>query len=287
MHFNFEAILVVLTLFSGFVWLIDSLFFAKKRLLKLGVIKKESPGCLRKFIMIYGGVGLPQNMKMPKLIEYSRSFFPVLLLVLLVRTFVYEPYRIPSGSDKPTLLVGDLILVNKHIYGWRLPISNQVIYKNENPQRGDIVVFRFSAGDPSKDLIKRIIGLPGDHISYLDKVVYINGVKVPQEVLGDATDSDGQSSWPVVKKQEALPGSPHLIYQRPQAPTQNVDVIVPADHYFVLGDNRDDSYDSRYWGFVSQDDLKGKATRVWLSWNGLSEGIMHAIRWERIGKKIQ
>lgn len=286
MAINFEFILVLLTVLSGLICLVDSLFFARKRLEKAGVVNSHQSRFLR-FKKVVLGLGLPPKLAMPKIIEYSRSFFPILFIVLFVRTFFYEPYRIPSGSDKPTLLIGDLILVNKHIYGWHWPISNHLIKANHIPKRGDIVVFRFSNGDPSKDLIKRVIGLPGDHVTYIDKELTINGIKAEQTFLANVEDAEGGFNWPVVMKNENLLGISHLIYQRPQAPSQNLDVIVPADHYFVLGDNRDDSYDSRYWGFVSQADLKGKAIRIWLSWNGFSNGMLHIIRWNRIGDAIQ
>ncbi|MBI5447288.1 MAG: signal peptidase I [Gammaproteobacteria bacterium] len=287
MYFNFETVLTLATLITGVVWLMDSLFLSKKRLIKQGLLKSNT-GCLQRMVMVWGGVHIPGKVKMPRVIEYARSFFPVLFLVLFLRTFFYEPYRIPSGSDKPTLLIGDLILLNKHIYGLHLPVSNQTIYENQLPKRGDMVIFRFSNLDPSKDLIKRVIGLPHDHIRFSHNVLYINGIEAKQTRLGQTTDegSDG-NDWPVDIKREDLLGVSHLIYQRPQEPARDVDVVVPADHYFVMGDNRDDSFDSRFWGFVSRDDLKGKAIYVWLSWNGLSDGLLHTIRWGRIGYKIQ
>lgn len=288
MYFNFETILTFVTLFSGLVWLIDSLFFAKKRLVQQGFLHPKTTGFLQRMTMIWGGIRIGGKVKMPAVIEYSRSFFPILLLVLVLRTFFYEPYRIPSGSDKPTLLIGDLILVDKHLYGLRLPVNNKVIYKNKAPERGDIVIFRFSNVDPSKDLIKRVIGLPGEHVKYVNNVLYINGKEAKQELVGHAVDVDAnQQRWPVDIKRENLLGISHLIYQRPDVSAKDFDVVVTPDHYLVMGDNRDDSFDSRYWGFVSQADLKGKAIYIWLSWNGFADGLRHVIRWDRIGQKIK
>ncbi len=285
MYFNFETILTIATIFSGIIWLVDSLFFAKKRLQRQGYIQANT-GKLHEITMVYGGIKIPGAV-MPKVIEYARAFFPILLLVLILRTWFFEPYRIPSGSDKPTLLIGDLIVVNKHVYGWRWPISNETIIENKTPKIGDIVIFRFSAVDPSKDLIKRVVGLPGDQVQYMNKVLYINGVEAKQTGVGEVVDEEGSRKAQMMMKREDLLGVSHLIYQRKEAPDQNFSVMVPADHYFVMGDNRDDSYDSRYWGFVSQRDLKGKASYIWMSWNGLSEGLQHMVRWSRIGTKIQ
>ena len=182
MYFNFETILTLVTLLAGVIWLIDSLFFAKKRLIAQGVLNPKAPlPFLTRFWLIY--VGPKTELKMPVVIEYARSFFPVLLLVLMLRSFVYEPYRIPSGSDEPTLMIGDLILVNKHLYGLRIPVINYKILANSKPKLGDIIVFRYPV-DPGIDLIKRVVGVPGDKISYIDKVVYVNGIKAPQELQG-------------------------------------------------------------------------------------------------------
>ncbi|EKD75445.1 MAG: Signal peptidase I [uncultured bacterium] len=285
-YFNFETILTFSTILTGIIWLIDSFFFAKNRLVKQHVLSEETSRW-KQFVLLYLGMKIPEETTTPVLIEYARSFFPILLLVLILRTFFYEPYRIPSGSDKPTLLIGDLILVDKHLYGWHLPVSNHEIFKNKEPKLGDIVIFRWSAVDPSKDLIKRVVGLPGDHVSYLNKVLYINGMKATQVDKGEGTDIEGGQSIPVLIKEENLLGVTHLIYQTQEVPSQNFEVIVPEKSYFVMGDNRDASNDSRYWGFVSQEDLKGKAIYVWLSWNGFSQGLPKIIRWYRTGMEIK
>lgn len=257
MNFNFELILFYAIVVCGVISLIDILFFAKKR-------KKA-------------------EKKMPMLIDYARSFFPILLVVFLLRSFLYEPFRIPSGSLKPTLDVGDFILVNKYAYGVRLPVLHTKIMNNEEPKRGDIMVFRWPP-NPAYDFIKRVIGLPGDRVSYIDKVLYVNGEKISQEFINNGTDIDERGmQWNVMRKNEDFFGVKHDIYQIPERLNEDFhDVVVPKGMYFVLGDNRDSSADSRYWGFVPEENIVGKAVRVWMSWDSEKYGI----RWDRLGKKI-
>lgn len=263
MNFNFELILFYATLIAGVISLFDILFLAPKR--KKKNISEE---------------------KMPIIIDYARSFFPVLLIVFLLRSFLFEPFRIPSGSLKPTLLVGDFILVNKFNYGVRLPVIHQKIVSINDIKHGDVIVFRYPA-NPSLDFIKRVIGLPGDKISYVDKILYVNGKQIPQEFQQNTTDHDpDQASWNVVQKQEDFLGIKHAIYQTPDRPSDDLkDIVVPPGMYFAMGDNRDDSADSRYWGFVPDKNVIGKASMIWMSWN--SEGdLLHKIRWNRIGSPI-
>lgn len=255
MGFSFELLLTLAVLVSGFVWLLDTLFWARKR---------------------------PKNAKVPLAIEYSRSFFPVLLIVLLLRSFLLEPFRIPSGSDEPTLLVGDFIVANKFIYGLRLPVIHTKFMQNQEPATGDIVLFRWPV-DPSQNFIKRVIGVPGDQISYVNKVLYINGVEAKQTILGQATDEDGLGhSWPVTVIEENLMGIKHKSYLRSDVPVQDFSLTVPQNMYFVMGDNRDSSNDSRYWGFVPESNFVGKAYAIWFSWNGDNNNI----RWGRMGSLI-
>jgi signal peptidase I len=255
MNIDFELLLTLAMLLTGLGWLLDALVFARKR---------------------------EAQAKMPLWAEYSRSFFPILLTVLLLRSFFAEPYRIPSGSDKPTLLVGDFLVANKFAYGLRLPVLHTKIFQVGEPQIGDIALFRFPT-NPSVNLIKRIIGVPGDHISYINKVLYINDKKAPQVLLGNTVDSNGEGTpWPVEIRQENLRGIIHKIYTRPNIPAEDFSVVVPAGEYFAMGDNRDNSYDSRYWGFVSEKDLVGKAFAIWFSWNNDD----HSIRWKRMGTLI-
>lgn len=263
MNFNFELILFYAIVVCGIISLFDIIFLAKRRR------KKNSA---------------PE--KMPIIIDYARSFFPVLLIVFLLRSFLYEPFRIPSGSLKPTLLVGDFILVNKFDYGIRLPVIHAKIYPIKDIQRGDIVIFRYPV-DPSVDFIKRVIGLPGDKISYRDKVLYVNGKKIPQEFEKYTTDQDSpDSSWNVVEKQEDFFGIKHAIFQIPDRPSEDIkEIVVPPGMYFMMGDNRDDSADSRYWGFVPDKNIIGKATMIWMSWDSDAD-LLHKIRWNRIGTII-
>jgi signal peptidase I len=259
MNFNFELILFYATLITGVIALIDLLLLAPKRR-----AKQPMPA-------------------MPIIIDYARAFFPVLLIVFFLRSFFFEPFRIPSGSLEPTLLMGDFILVNKYDYGVRLPVIHKKIYDNGSPARGDIIVFRWPP-NPSYDFIKRVIGLPGDHINYINKELTVNGIKAPQTFVQTSTAQDelgGQ--WSALEKQEDLFGIKHYIYINPEKATRDyLDVVVPPGMYFVMGDNRDDSADSRYWGFVPEQNIVGKAVLVWMSWAGMHDGV----RSNRIGKLI-
>jgi signal peptidase I len=261
MNFNFELILFYATMISGIICLIDIFFLAPRRK------QREKDG----------------ESKMPLIIDYARSFFPVLLLVFLLRSFLFEPFRIPSGSLEPTLLTGDFILVNKYNYGVRLPVIHKKIFANSSPKRGDIMIFRWPP-DTSFNFIKRVIGLPGDHISYVNKELTINGEKIPQEFLKNtiAEDESG-STWEALLKQENLLGIKHKIYIEANKTGRDYhDVIVPEGMYFVMGDNRDYSADSRYWGFVPDKNIIGKAVLVWMSWNNNKTSV----RWNRIGSMI-
>jgi signal peptidase I len=262
MNLNFELILLLATAIAGLIWLLYSLYaMMKQRSLTTPYIPSRA---------------------VSKAVEYARSFFPILLLVLLLRSFLVEPFRIPSGSLKPTLLPGDFILANKFAYGLRLPVWHTKIWQGHEPQEGDIVVIRWPV-DPSIYFIKRVIGVPGDHISYQDKTLYINGVQVPQvfQHASDDVDDEG-NTWQVVQSQEIINGIHHSIFLRPDLPAQDFDVTVPKDQYFMMGDNRDSSNDSRYWGFVPEANLIGKAFVVWMSWDNHA----HRIRMQRLGMAI-
>lgn len=263
MNFNFELILFYAIIICGFITLLDMIFWAKKR--------------------IAAHPNTPKNeIKMPIIIDYARSFFPVLIIIFLIRSFLYEPFRIPSGSLKPTLEIGDFIAVNKFDYGIRMPITHQMIYARGKPQRGDIIVFRWPP-NPSVDFIKRVIGVPGDHISYVNKVLYINGEKMPQNLLGTSLEENEGKISNVELKEENLAGIKHQINQFTDKPDDDFrDIVVPAGMYFTMGDNRDDSMDSRFWGFVPDANIVGKASAVWMSWNS----DHYSLRWKRIGTKI-
>ncbi len=209
----------------------------------------------------------------PLPVEYARSFFPVVLIVLLLRSFVFEPFRIPSGSMMPTLLVGDFILVNKFTYGFRLPVLNNKIIEMNEPQRGDIVVFRFPK-QPSVDYIKRVIGLPGDRVAYFDRKLYINGLPATQVSLGQY-HAVGQAAnmTGLEELRENLTGLEHSILVHRGAQSVEDVFVVPQGQYFVMGDNRDNSNDSRYWGTVPEGNLVGKAFMIWMNWDFENGGV--------------
>jgi len=206
----------------------------------------------------------------------------VILAVLLLRSFLVEPFRIPSGSMMPTLLVGDFILVNKYAYGIRLPVLNTKVADLGSPERGDVVVFRFPK-DPSIDYIKRVVGVPGDRVEYRNKTLYINGEQVAQIPAGSYIGSgSGLSMSGADVRREALGEVEHDILVVPNMRGVPADVVVPDDHYFVMGDNRDNSNDSRYWGFVPDENLVGKAFMIWMNWDSAAGGVA----WNRIGNSI-
>ncbi len=285
MNFDFPTLLVLACLVTGGIWLIDAVFFAPAR-------KKAAAAA-------GGGVAdLPEaaqkgGYREPLIVEYARSFFPVILIVLLLRSFLVEPFRIPSGSMMPTLLVGDFILVNKYAYGIRLPVTNTKIIEIGEPRHGDVVVFRYPA-NPSVDYIKRVIGVPGDEISYHDKTVFINGKPAPQTPIGVYTGAgSGARETGALEAVEQLDGVEHKILIHPFAPDLPPGctvlaagkVVVPEGHYFVMGDNRDNSNDSRCWGFVPEENLVGKAFGIWMHWDTGRSGF--PIAWDRIGDAVK
>ena len=253
---NFALFLLILLLVTGGVWLLDVALLRKGR----------------------------KDGRQPWWFEYSISFFPVILIVFLLRSFLVEPFKIPSSSMVPTLLVGDFILVNKFTYGIRLPVANKKIIPLGEPQRGDVMVFRYPE-DPSLDYIKRVIGLPGDRVEYRNKRLIINGQPVPIRQVDDYLSKERmQFSRRYV---ETLNGVEHEILLEDDAPAfiaplrafpyaQNCNYnmnglacTVPPGHYFMMGDNRDNSSDSRVWGFVPDENIVGKAFFIWLNLNEL------------------
>ncbi|MCD6056272.1 MAG: lepB [Gammaproteobacteria bacterium] len=250
---NFETILTGLVFISGMITLMDSVYFKKRRV----------------------------SAKLPLIIDYARSFFPVLLVVLLIRSFLIQPFRVPTGSLEPTVLPGDFIAVNQYAYGLRLPIVHTKILSVGEPKRGDIVVFHYPP-DPSITYVKRLIGMPGDTLSYIDKVLYINGKLIPQTLIGNNVDIEPAMPLPVLEKEENLLGIKHRIFIRESRANSRdfYNLKVPKDHYFMMGDNRDDSLDSREWGFVPEKNLIGKAFFTWLSW----DSDKHRFRWDHLGK---
>jgi signal peptidase I len=220
--------------------------------------------------------------KLPTTVEYARSFFPIFLIVLLLRAFLVEPFRIPSGSMMPTLLVGDFILVNKFTYGLRLPVTKTKLVDLGEPERGDIVVFRWPV-NPRLDYIKRVVGLPGDRVRYQNKTLFINGEPAPIEPIGQyRPEGSGMRALGSVEGRETLGDREHSVLVNPLAPDFNPscdflgyrEVSVPEGHYLMVGDNRDDSNDGRCWGFVPEENLVGKAFFVWLSWDWQRTGFL-------------
>lgn len=268
---RFSEILVTATVVTGVVWALDVLFWRPKRMMNVISSPRDEFG------------------QEPWWIEYSRTFFPILLVVLILRSFLAEPFRIPSGSMRPTLLEGDFIVVNKYVYGLRLPVLGTEILPIGAPKRGDVIVFKHIKNGESIDMIKRVVGLPGDHILYKDKILYINGEPAKQEFQTEKMDSNPfGGTTPVRHLVEQLDGIQHEVYVHPNTEQVlphhvNYDVIVPKDSYFVLGDNRDNSEDSRVWGFVDNKDIQGRAFAIWMSWDGLKNNL----RWDRILSKIQ
>lgn len=255
---TFALFLLALLLVTGAVWALEAGWLGKRR---------------------------AAGAKQPWWVEYSVSFFPVILVVFLLRSFLVEPFKIPSGSMIPTLLVGDFILVNKFTYGIRVPVLNNKLVEVNLPQRGDVMVFRYP-DDPTLDYIKRVVGLPGDRIEYRDKRLSINGAQVPVRQVEDYLHRERMQF--ARRYVETLAGAGHEILLEDEAqgyvPTQRsfpfagnctyntagLACTVPAGHYFVMGDNRDNSMDSRFWGFVPDQNLVGKAFFVWMNFGNLS-----------------
>jgi signal peptidase I len=248
-------ILVVLTAFSGAVVLYNR-FFAGGRGESSDDEKERSVGIL---------------------VEYSRSFFPVLLFVLVIRSFIFEPFRIPSGSMMPTLLQGDYIFVKKYTYGLRLPVIEKKIIRTGDPARGDVAVFRLPS-DPNINYIKRVIGLPGDRVVYNDHRLVINGEKIDLN-----RDPDTPLHENIPQFLESLGDREHaILITRPGNTARDGAYIVPEGSYFMMGDNRDNSRDSRFIGVIADEYLVGEAVRIWMHMDGIEWP-----RWGRIGTKIQ
>ena len=247
---DFSLLLVLLTALTGLIWLLDSLLLRRRRLDR----EVQKTG---------------QRARDPVMVEYSRSLFPILLIVLLFRSFLFEPFKIPSGSMIPTLLIGDFIVVNKFAYGLRLPVLNTKFLSIGEPERGDVVVFRYPV-DPRVNFIKRMVGLPGDTITYRDKKLFINGEELPREQRGRYSSSDVKCDTPradAVQYTETLGAVQHDILIHENSGSRGQQWEVPEGHYFVMGDNRDRSNDSREWGFVPAENLMGRAVGIWLNFD--------------------
>lgn len=273
---DFPTFLVLATMITGLIWAMDALVFAPRR--------NRNATAMRADDEVSGSTAVKAARKEPYIVELSRSFFPIILIVLVVRSFVVEPFRIPSGSMMPTLLVGDFILVNKFKYGIRLPVVNTKILDMADPQRGDIIVFRYPE-NPKIDYIKRVVGVPGDRIAYYNKILYINGKKAAQQPAGTYQGTGGGAVMTGASERlENLAGIKHSILVMKGRPDMNFEFVVPENEYFVLGDNRDNSRDSRFWGTVPDKNLVGKAFFIWMNWDSATDNI---ISWGRIGSSIE
>ncbi|CAE6698466.1 Signal peptidase I [Paraburkholderia domus] len=289
---NFALILFVLVILTGVAWVADKLVFMPQR-------RRAAEAVVAEFDRQQARVGerfadenaaqtrarlRDDKLRQPWWLEYSASFFPVILVVFVVRSFVVEPFKIPSGSMVPTLLVGDFILVNKFDYGIRLPITNTKITEGRPLERGDVVVFRYPK-DESVDYIKRVIGLPGDTVAYQDKQLTINGKPVPETALPDYLDEERLGY--AKQFEEDLDGRKNAILNNPAVPpfivgaedypyrdnctynARGVICKVPPGNYFMMGDNRDNSADSRYWGFAPDKNIVGRAFFIWMNFSNL------------------
>jgi signal peptidase I len=300
---NFALILFVLMVVTGVIWFLDVFYLAKQRRAAADrALAEYDARVATNAQMTANGIKVDGNgnraaleagiLRQPTWVEYSGSFFPVIALVFFLRSFLYEPFKIPSSSMVPTLLVGDLILVNKFTYGIRLPVLNKKVIQINDPQRGDVMVFKYPM-DMSQDYIKRVIGVPGDKITYENKRLTVNGVEVKYTPLDDYL-SDERMSY---NKQfeENLSGVSHRILNDEAKPTytresvfpfpqsencqyryEGFTCVVPPGNYFMMGDNRDNSLDSRYWGFVPDKNIVGKAFFVWMNLGNLRRiGSIH------------
>lgn len=295
MRFDLETVLALLTFLTGSVWLLDALFFARARRRRIAVVDGPAAPAV-------AGARPAGKRRDPLVVEYARSFFPLVLIVLLLRSFVVAPFHIPSSSMVPTLLVGGFILVNKFDYGLRLPVINTKIIPVGQPRRGDVLVFHYPEasarlycqGNPlcadtggmrevyssaGTDYIKRIIGLPGDRIAYRGGTLYVNGKAMQDKVLGLYTGNDALGATLLQEKSGKL--THDILAFRGQVGPQG-EWTVPPRNYFVLGDNRGNSFDSRYWGFVPASDIVGRAFFVWFN----IDAFRNSALWHRVGGVI-
>ena len=291
---NFALILFLLLLLTFAAWLADRLFFGRRRRRAADAALAEfDRGAAARLRESMGEAAVATErerlraarLRQPLWLEYTAGLFPVIAVVFLLRSFVAEPFKIPSESMLPTLLVGDLLLVNKFTYGVRLPVVHTKVLDVGSPQRGDVMVFRFPQ-DPSVDYIKRVVGLPGDKISYENKRLAINGSEIPLARAGEFLDRQRLAIYP--QYSEKIGDIAHKVLTELEKPSdiqpvlrfphldqcryasQGVTCTVPPGHYFMMGDNRENSLDSRYWGFVPERNIVGKAFFVWMNFGDLS-----------------
>ena len=284
---NFALLLFLATVVTGLYWLAERVYFLPQRRraaerLQAQSTQRRADLAARGITQVDGEVSEARQrlLMQPWWLDWTAGLFPVILAVFVLRSFLFEPFKIPSGSMIPTLLVGDLILVNKFTYGVRLPVINTKVTEGTPPQRGDVMVFRYPP-KPSLDYIKRVVGVPGDEVAYLDKKLTINGKPVPKTPVADFFDEDAMLYYK--QYQEAFGDRSHRILNDDGRPAfipgaenfphrqncrysvEGVVCKVPEGHYFMMGDNRDNSLDSRYWGFVPDKNIVGKAFFIWMN----------------------
>lgn len=289
---NFSVLLLLAVVVTGVYWVAEKLVFLPQRRAAAERLAQEH--AQRQATLASQGVvadtvdvkaAQEKLLMQPWWLDWTAGLFPVILVVFVLRSFLFEPFKIPSGSMIPTLHVGDLILVNKFHYGVRLPVINTKIMPNNDPQRGDVMVFRYPP-QPSLDYIKRVVAVPGDQVAYLNKQLFINGVAVDKVPLPDFYDvssmrystqfaeSLGGKNYNTLNDHDRpafIPGTtPFPYHDQCRYSIEGVECLVPQGHYFVLGDNRDNSLDSRYWGFVPEANIVGKAFFVWMNFGNLS-----------------
>ncbi len=288
---NFSLLLFILTLVTLAYWLAERFVFAPKRLVAAGTLEQQDVErrtelSRRGIAKVDGDVSHARQavLAQPWWLDWTAGLFPVILVVFLLRSFLFEPFKIPSGSMIPTLLVGDLILVNKFHYGVRLPVINKKVIDNNDPKPGDVMVFRYPK-DTSIDYIKRVVGVPGDEISWRNQQLYVNGALAPTQPLPEFYDEDSLRYAP--QYSEKLGTAEHRMLVDRSRPlylpmnetfpfrencrysAEGVTCKVPAGHYFMMGDNRDNSQDSRFWGFVPDQNIVGRAFFVWMNFGSL------------------
>lgn len=266
MNIDLPLILTIIVGLSGAIWLLDALFFASQRSERLSRLQRQhpnwsKPGSADEKLFTHAAI---QEASEPLVVEYAKSFFPVLAFVLVLRSFLYEPFQIPSSSMVPTLQVGDYILVNKFNYGLRLPVTRTKVWSMGSPDRGDVMVF-YPPHANKQYYIKRVIGIPGDRIQYRNKRLSVNGVDVPREWLAEIPGTRRIQ----VGLEEPRSERSHLFQVDQMRPARDFSVVVRPGHYFMMGDNRDNSSDSRVWGQVPEQDIVGEAVAIWMHWESL------------------
>jgi signal peptidase I len=265
-NIDLPLILTIIVGLSGAIWLLDALFFSSQRSERLSRLQRQHPNWSKHSSAdekLFTQAVI-QEASEPLVVEYAKSFFPVLAFVLVLRSFLYEPFQIPSSSMVPTLQVGDYILVNKFNYGLRLPVTRTKVWSMGSPDRGDVMVF-YPPHANKQYYIKRVIGIPGDRIQYRNKRLSVNGVDVPREWLAEIPGTRRIQ----VGLEEPRSERSHLFQVDQMRPARDFSVVVRPGHYFMMGDNRDNSSDSRVWGQVPERDIVGEAVAIWMHWESL------------------